>query len=367
MDSHLVNFISLMTVAPVTVFVHRMRLAWWAMNVTASTDRLYPHQIPYDTGMLHMGDGHKMYYEQCGKPEGLPIVFLHGGPGSGCSARHRQLFDLTSYRVIFFDQRGCGRSLPRGSVQANTSDHLVADIESLRRHLGIDRWLVVGGSWGAGLALAYAAAHSSVCLGLVLRGVFLGRIADLDWFFQQARQLLPDAWAAFALHAPQDKRADMLRWLYNELHHGHPTQALTAACAWETWETALIQRNSAVPKSALPTGPEAQTLLDKYRVQSHYLINACFWGDTSLLERARTLTAVPTAIVHGRLDWCCLPQSAWDLHMHLPTSRMQWLDDCGHSSFEPALAQANADAIAHYASHGHFATWGDDFSKVDKT
>ena len=336
------------------------------MTGTTSIDMLHLHQAPYDTGMLHVGDGHDVYYEQCGQPAGLPIVFLHGGPGSGCSPRHRQLFDASRYRVIFFDQRGCGRSLPRGSVQANTSAHLVADIEKLREHLGIERWLVVGGSWGAGLALAYAAAHPAACFGLVLRGVFIGRSSDLNWFFQQARQLLPDAWAAFARHAPQDKRADMLRWLYGELHHGQPTQALEAACAWETWETSVIQRSNAVPRHALPGGFEAQTLLDKYRVQSHYLINVCFWGDTVLLQRARSLATVPTAILHGRLDWCCLPQAAWDLHMALPGSRLQWLDDCGHSPFEPAMAQALAETIAHYATHGHFANWGDDFSKVEQ-
>ena len=332
-----------------------------------NANAFFSAQEPKIHGFLDVGEGHSVYYEQCGPDDGFPIVFLHGGPGSGCSPRHRQLFDLTRYKVIFFDQRGCCRSRPTGSVQANTSDHLVADIEHLRQHMGIDRWLVVGGSWGAGLALAYAAAHPSACLGLVLRGVFLGRIADLDWFFQQTRQLLPDAWAAFAKHAPQAARADMLRWLYDMLHHGLPTQALEAASAWEAWETAVIQRNSAAPRNELLTGQDAQTLLDKYRVQSHYLMNACFWGDASLLMRARSLAAVPTAIVHGRLDWCCLSQAAWDLHMNLPGSRLLWLDDCGHSPFEPAMALALAEAIAHYATNGHFAPWGEDFSKLGTT
>jgi proline iminopeptidase len=327
---------------------------------------LFPAQEPKIHGLLEVGEGHSVYYEQCGQDDGLPIVFLHGGPGSGCSPRHRQLFDLSRYRVIFFDQRGCGRSLPRGNLQANTSAHLVADIEQLREHLGIERWLVVGGSWGAGLALAYAAAHPVACLGLVLRGVFLGRALDMDWFFQQTGLLLPDAWDTFTQQTPQASHGDMLLWLYDELHHGQPTQALQAACAWETWETAVIQRNNAAHRSALPTGLEAQILLDKYRLQSHYLINACFWGETSLLERARSLSAMPTAILHGRLDWCCLPQAAWDLHQHLPGSRLKWLDNCGHSPFEPAMAQALAEAIAHFAKHRQFSTWGDDFSKVNK-
>jgi proline iminopeptidase len=330
----------------------------------SNTNALLSTQEPKILGWLDVGEGHSVYYEQCGPDDGLPIVFLHGGPGSGCSPRHRQLFDLTRYRVIFFDQRGCGRSLPSGRVQANTSEHLVEDIEHLRQHMGIDRWLVVGGSWGAGLALAYACAHPAACFGLVLRGVFLGRTSDLDWFFQQARQLLPDAWDVFVRQAPQAERGYMLRWLYDKLHHGQPAQALEAACAWEAWETAVIQRNGAMPRSTQPTGQEAQTMLDKYRVQCHYLINDCFWGDTSLLERVRSLTAMPTAIVHGRLDWCCLPQAAWDLHMNLPGSRLQWLDDCGHSPFEPAMASAQTDAIAHYATYGDFATWGDNFSKV---
>lgn len=366
MESHLVIFISLAAVSPVTVCAHRNAASMVAMNDPAAPDMLHPPQEPYTSGMLVVGDGHRMYYEQCGPADGLPIVFLHGGPGSGCSARHRQLFDLTRYRVILFDQRGCGRSLPRGSVISNTSDHLVADIERLRQHVGVARWLVVGGSWGGGLALAYAAAHPAACLGLVLRGVFLGRASDLDWFFLQVAQLLPDAWDALAQQAPQALQAahgDMLGWLGHSLHHGTPTEALVAACAWEAWETAVTQRRMAAPRAALPTGNEAQALLDKYRVQSHYLMNACFWGATGLLERARTLATVPTAIMHGRLDWVCRPQAAWEVHQHLPASRLQWLDTCGHSQFEPAMARALAQAVAHYATHGHFATWGNDFSK----
>jgi proline iminopeptidase len=335
------------------------------MNDVAPPVALHPPQAPAATGMLDVGDGHRIYYEQCGLLGGLPIVFLHGGPGSGCSARHRQLFDMQRHRVVLFDQRGCGRSQPRGGVHSNTSDHLVADIEQLRQHLGTDRWLVVGGSWGAGLALAYAAAHPAACSGLVLRGVFLGRSSDMDWFFQQAQQLLPDAWATFTQQAPLVARGDMLHWLADALHGGQPNVALAAACAWETWESSVSLRRAAPPRAALPTGDEAQALVDKYRVQSHYLVNGCFWGTASLLERARHLTAVPTAILHGRLDWVCRPQAAWELHHNMPGSRLQWLDDCGHSPFEPAMAQALAQAMQHFASHGNFAAWGHDFFKAD--
>ncbi len=320
-----------------------------------------PAQCPV-SGLLDVGEGHRIYYEQCGDADGLPVIFLHGGPGGGCSPRHRELFDLTRYHVTLFDQRGCGRSLPRGAVQANTSDALIADIERLRQHLGIERWLVFGGSWGAGLALAYAAAHRTACLGLVLRGVFLGRASDLDWFFQQARQFLPDAWAALAAHAPEAARNDLLRWLTGGLHGSDAGAALPRAIAWEAWESSVSQRQSAAPRANALPAADAAALLDKYRVQSHYLTHGCFWGDSALLERAHTLASVPTAILHGRLDWVCRPQAAWDLHQSLPGSRLQWLEGCGHSPFEPAVSQALAQALAYFAAHGNFADWGRSFA-----
>lgn len=334
------------------------------MNEIRLPDGLYPPLEPYRVGLLGVGDGHRIYYEQCGRADGLPVVFLHGGPGSGCSPRHRQWFDPGRCRVLLFDQRGCGRSQPRGALQANTSDHLVADIELLRQHLGIARWLVVGGSWGAGLALAYAAAHPAACLGLVLRGVFLGRASDLDWFFQQARQLLPDAWELLAQQAPACARGDLLRWLGEGLQGDQPQQALARARAWQAWESALSERQSTAAQPDLPTGEAAAALVDKYRVQSHYLLNGCFWGDIDLLARARALASVPTAILHGRLDWICRPQAAWELHHSLPGSRLQWVEGCGHSPFESAMARAFTQAIRHHVTHGNFMTWGHGFPQV---
>jgi proline iminopeptidase len=335
------------------------------MNDMALPDALRPPAEPLLSGLLDVGEGHRIYYEQCGDAAGIPVVFLHGGPGSGCSPRHRQLFDLTRYRVTLFDQRGCGRSLPRGAVQANTTDALVADIEKLREHLGIERWLVFGGSWGAGLALAYAAAHRTACRALILRGVFLGRASDLDWFFQQARQFLPDAWAQLAAQAPSAAKGDLLRWLYDGLHGDDPRAALSRAMAWETWEASVTQRQSASPRKAPPPAEEAAALIDKYRIQSHYLVNGCFWGEgeSALLERAPLLSGLPTAILHGRLDWVCRPQAAWDLHQRLPGGRLQWLEGCGHSPFEPAMSQALAQALAHFGAHCHFAEWGKSFSE----
>lgn len=340
------------------------------MNDNNLPDAMCPPAQQVVPGSLDVGDGHHIYYEQCGATAGLPVIFLHGGPGGGCSPRHRDLFDLTRFRVTLFDQRGCGRSLPRGEVQSNTSEALIADIEQLRQHLGIDRWLVFGGSWGAGLALAYAAAHRTVCLGLVLRGVFLSRASDLDWFFQQAQQFLPDAWAALAAQAPESARGDLMHWLTNDLLASDTTAALgrdtdaalARAIAWEAWESSVSQRLNAAPRTGSVLAADAAVLLDKYRVQSHYLNHGCFWGDSALLARAQTLGSIPTAILHGRLDWVCLPQAAWDLHHSLPGSRLQWLETCGHSPFEPAMAQALLQAMAYFADHGNFAGWGQSFA-----
>lgn len=326
---------------------------------------------PYTTGMLDVGDGHQIYFEQCGQPTGLPIVFLHGGPGSGCSARHRQMFDLQRNRVVLFDQRGCGRSLPRGGVQHNTSAHLVADIERLRVHVGIERWLVVGGSWGGGLALAYAAAHPVACLGLVLRGVFLGRASDSDWFFQHARQLLPDAWEALARHAPAAANGDLLGWLAADVNSDQPQVAQAASQAWAAWEQAVTDRHWVAPTPTRLAGEAAQVQVqgqgqgqvDKYRVQSHYLTNGCFWGDVGLLDRTAKLAPIPTAILHGRLDWICRPSAAWELHRSLPGSRLQWINEGGHSPFEPAMALALTEAMSLFSTHGHFALWGHDYAK----
>nr|WP_315238248.1 prolyl aminopeptidase [uncultured Albidiferax sp.] len=327
------------------------------MTASLHTPLQAPPVEPYASGYLDTGDGHQIYWEQCGAASGVPMVFLHGGPGSGCSPRHRRFFDARLCRAVLFDQRGCGRSLPRGALQGNTSEALIADMESLRQHLGIDRWLVVGGSWGAGLAVAYAAAHPGACLGLVLRGVFLGQPSDLDWFFNGARQLLPDAWAALFPQALPVSGEGLLPWLHAGLHGGDADVALNTALAWEAWEASLSQRQAVTKRSAQMEVSDAALLIDKYRVQSHYLAHQCFWGDHSLLQRAQSLGALPALLLHGRLDWICQGRAAWDLHQHLPGSRLQWVPDSGHSPFEPAMEQALVQAIRHFATQGRFAHW----------
>jgi proline iminopeptidase len=261
-----------------------------------------------------------------------------------------------------FDQRGCGRSLPQGALQHNHSAALVNDIEALRQHLGITRWLVVGGSWGAGLAVAYAAAHPDACLGLVLRGVFLGRAADINWFFKDAAQLLPDAWQQLFQQAPGNEADAVLQWLHAGLFGPNREVALARVSAWEAWEQSLSLHRAIAPRVLAVGDAQAALLLDKYRLQSHFLIKHCFWQEPDLLSQARGLSAMPMAIVHGRLDWICRAQAAWDLHCAVPSSRLHWVEGCGHNPFEPAMATALVTAIKHFEAHGNFLQWGGDYS-----
>lgn len=314
---------------------------------------LHPPIEPFASGHLDVGDGHRLYHEQCGRPDGLPLLYLHGGPGSGASPGQRRLFDPGVFRMVLFDQRGCGRSQPGGEVRANTSAHLVADIEALRAHLGIERWLVVGGSWGAGLALAYAAAHPAACRGLLLRAVFLGRASDLDWFFRAAQARHPAAWAALTRQLP-GAGGDVLAALHAGLHGGSADTALRCALAWRAWEAALAGE----PEPPAPDAAQAAALVNKYRVQSHYLTQGCFWGERDLLTRAHGLGGVPSAIVHGEADEVCLPEAARELHAHLPGSRLHWVAGCGHDLFAPAMARALDGAALHFARQGDFSGWG---------
>lgn len=327
------------------------------MPFTVSVQPLHPAIAPYASTQVDVGDGHSLYVEQCGNPDGLPMVYLHGGPGSGCSSRQRQLFDPRLCRAVLFDQRGCGRSLPRGALQHNHTDALVQDLETLRLHLGIARWLVVGGSWGAGLALAYAEAHPQACLGLVLRGVFPGRASDVDWFFNGAVQLLPDAWQEFSEQVPGQAQDALLPRLHAALHGTEAATALACSLSWEAWEQSLLQQRRVAPRVVALQDAEAALLIDKYGIQSHYLINQCFRKGAGLLQRASALSGLPIAILHGRLDWICRPQAAWDVHRALPGSRLQWVEGCGHNPFESANAAALVAALQHFANHGNFAMW----------
>lgn len=329
---------------------------------------LHPPTAPYASTQLDVGDGHTVYIEECGNPDGVPMVYLHGGPGSGCSPRHRQFFDPTLCRAVLFDQRGCGRSSPLGALDHNHTDALVHDMETLRRHLGIVRWLVVGGSWGGGLALAYASRHPEACLGLVLRGTFLARTSDLQWFFEGASALLPDAWQDLTNQVECTRWDEVLQRLHAGVHDTDTGRALAFSLAWEAWEQSLSARNRIAPRAPDANDPMAMQLatplVRKYRIQSHYLIHQCFRQGLGMMASTLDTTHLPTALLHGRLDWICRPETAWTLHRRLSGSRMQWVEGCGHSLFEAGNVAALVATIAHFATHGNFTDWGDTYPLV---
>lgn len=321
-------------------------------------DALYPPVEPFDAGLLDAGDGHHVYYEQCGRADGLPVLFLHGGPGSGCTPRQRRFFDPARYRAVLFDQRGTGRSTPRGAVHHNTTDHLLQDIEALRVRLGIERWLVFGGSWGSSLALAYCAQHKAACLGLILRGIFLTGRRDLEWLFQQTGQLLPEEWARFAAAAPKRHRRDLLGWCERRISRGDGEAARDAVLAWVRYEDAVMAYGQPAPPAPPPPDEtEVRRLLDKYRIQAHYLTRRCFLDEARVLDCAARCHGLPAAILHGRLDLVCRPESAWRLHRTMHGSRLAIIEGAGHSPFDPPLAAALVSATDHFAAWGNFDEW----------
>lgn len=340
-----------------------------------------PDAAPWHTGHLDVGDGHRLYFEQCGNPAGVPAVVLHGGPGSGCSPRMRELLDPQAFRIVLFDQRGCGRSTPRGACAANHTDALVADLERLRDHLGIVRWLVFGGSWGASLGVAYCARHPRSCLGAILRGVFLTGRADIDWFFDGAAALAPGAWQRLAALAPAARRDALAAWYCEAVSSADVALAHAAVARWVAWEQALMQpqplpvqpdaANAGTPDGAATATATAdpadradgndradlQARLDKYRVQAHYLRHECFVGEAELLRRAATIGALPVAIVHGRADRICRPDNAVKLAGAWRGARLCLVDGAGHSPFDPPMRDALAAAGRHFIAHGHFDGW----------
>ncbi|MBS0346624.1 MAG: alpha/beta fold hydrolase [Proteobacteria bacterium] len=286
-------------------------------------------------GLLDVGDGHRLYFETWGNPAGTPVVVLHGGPGSGCSPRLRELYDARRHHVVFFDQRGCGRSLPFGEIRANTTAHLIDDIERLRRHLGIARWWVSGGSWGATLALAYAAAHPQVVDGLVVRSAFLPGDGNVRWFFEGLAALRPEAWRA--LSAALGGAPDLLAELAFRLSGDDRELARDAALAWLTYEQAVNDPAAPLPS---PTTEELDRLVGKYRLQAHYLKSGCFLDEAAFLDACAGLSGVPVWLIHGRDDVVCPPPNAERIHARIAGSRLVWIDGCVHDPFHPGMAAA---------------------------
>lgn len=296
---------------------------------------LYPPIEPFDQRMMDVGDGHSIYVEQCGNPEGIPVVVLHGGPGGGCSPMMRRYFDPALYRVVLFDQRGCGRSKPLGSVHENTTWHLVADIELIRQSLGIESFVAFGGSWGATLALVYAQTHPAHVKALVLRGVFLGRQQELDWFYGGgAGAFWPDLWQRFIDPIPEAERGDLIKAYHARLFSGDPGVETRFGRLWAGWENALASLDSNGMGGEAPHD-YARTFA---RLENHYFRHGVFLDDAhQILSRMERIALIPGIIVQGRYDMICPPQSAWDLAKAWPLARLQMVGRAGHAMSEPGI------------------------------
>ncbi len=308
----------------------------------------YPEIQPFNHGFLEVGDGHRVYFEECGNPRGKPVVFLHGGPGGGCDEGHRRYFDPENYRIVLFDQRGCGRSTPFAELAQNTTWHLIEDIEKIRQHLKIDKWLVFGGSWGSTLSLCYAIKHPERVKGLVLRGIFLCRPKEIYWFYQfGAHHLFPDAWEKYVAPIPVSERGDMVGAYYERLISDNENERLEAARAWSIWE-ATLSRLVTDPKD-IETFTEASKALPFARIECHYFINNAFLDSPNwILENIHRIREIPGTIVHGRYDVVCPVENAWELHKAWPESKLEIITTAGHSASEPGIVDALVRATDAY-------------------
>jgi proline iminopeptidase len=307
---------------------------------------LYAELQPYASGTLPLDAIHSMYWETSGNPAGIPVVFLHGGPGSGASAKHRRFFDPAAYRIVIYDQRGAGRSKPLGELTDNTTPHLVADLERLRELLGVGRWLVFGGSWGSTLALAYAEAHPERCLGLVLRGIFLCRRSEIDWFLYGLRAIFPEPWEKFAGHLPPAERADLLGNYYRRLVDPDPAVHLPAARAWSVYEgscSTLLPSRETVDYFAGDV-----VALGLARIEAHYFKHDIFLPPNALLAKVDRVRGVPGVIVQGRYDAVCPPVSAHELAAAWPEAEYRIIADAGHSAWEPGIQSALVAACENF-------------------
>ncbi len=304
---------------------------------------LFPEIAPYQSGYLPLSGGHVMYWEQVGNPLGKPVLFLHGGPGAGAGTVHRRFFDPNVWRAIIFDQRGAGRSTPLGSLAANTTPHLVEDIELLRKFLGVERWLLFGGSWGSTLALAYAQAHPEAVTGAVLRGIFLGRAAEVEWFLHGLARVFPEAHAAFSGFLPENERADLLASYLRRLSDPDPRVHGPAARSWSVYEgscSTLLPSFEAVSAFA-----QDRSALGLARIEAHYFVNDLFLPEGGLLGHMDKLREIPGEIVQGRYDMICPAQSAFELTAAWPRARLTMVSDAGHSALEPGVRTALIAAL----------------------
>jgi proline iminopeptidase len=312
-----------------------------------STLTLFPEITPYDSNWLDVGENHTIYYEQCGNPEGYPVVFLHGGPGSGCNPTQRRFFDPSFYRIVLLDQRGCGRSKPMGAIDANNTEALVEDIELLKHHLNIKQWLVFGGSWGSTLGLAYAIKYPLSVTGLILRGIFLSRVQELDWFLNDVNFFFPEAHQALKAYLPAEEQNDVLKAYAKRVFDDDMDLASEAAKHWNAYENSIMSLLPRTPSANTPITP-ADIEVARARVQIHYILNQCFVGQRDLIADAKTLANVPTTIIQGRYDMVCPPMTAWDLKSAMPHADFYMIPDAGHSAMETNVTAALVQATENF-------------------
>ena len=310
---------------------------------------LYPATEPHRSGWLRVSPVHEIYWEESGNPRGKPAVFVHGGPGAGSSPQARGFFDPKRYRIVVFDQRGCGRSRPHASLEDNTTWHLVSDMEQLREHLGIERWLVFGGSWGSTLALAYAQKHPKHVSELVLRGIFMLRKAEIDWFYQQgASAIFPDRWEGYLAAIPKRERGDLVAAFHRRLTSRSQATRLAAARAWSTWEaaTSFLHTN----EDNVDKWGEEEFAIAVARIECHYFVNKGFLErEDQLLRGVRRIRHIPAVIVQGRYDVVCPMMTAWELHRAWPEADFRVVPDAGHSALEPGITHELVSATDRYA------------------
>jgi proline iminopeptidase len=303
---------------------------------------------PYATHTIEVSDGHRLYIEECGADDGIPVVFVHGGPGAGCETWHRRFFDPKIYRIILFDQRGCGRSVPHAALEGNTTGQLVGDMESIRTRLGVEQWVVFGGSWGSTLGLVYAETHPARVLGLILRGIFLCRPRDIHWFYQDgASFLLPDYWNDYLHPIPEDEHGNLVEAYYRRLTGDDELVRMAAAKSWSLWEaraSTLLPRASVVEHFV-----NTHTALSLARIECHYFMHDSFLEPDQILNNAGRLQGIPGVIVHGRYDVVCPVEQAWELHKSWPDARLQIIPDAGHSAIEPGIVDALMTATRQFA------------------
>ncbi|MDP3777503.1 prolyl aminopeptidase [Methylotenera sp.] len=299
---------------------------------------LYPEIDTFKESMIKVDALHEVYYEVCGNPDGVPVVFLHGGPGSGCNPSQRRFFDPNHYKIILIDQRGCGRSKPLGSIVNNTIDDLVHDIDLIRTTLGIDKWLVFGGSWGSTLGIAYASKYTKHVTGLILRGIFLSRTTELNWFLNDVKSFYPEPWQVLCDFLPTESRTNPISAYEKLIFSDDTAVSIPAAIQWNQFESSIM---TLLPRPSSDQAVNGSVELARARVQIHYIQHQCFVGNRDLLDEANNnLSHLPTVIVQGRYDMVCPPITAWELKRAMPHAELYLIDDAGHSAMEPGTTSA---------------------------